>query len=623
LEFLNKIHSPEQIKDLSIEDLDILNSEIRELIIKTTLKNGGHLASSLGAVELATALHYVFNSPSDKIVWDVGHQAYAHKILTGRKDKFDTLRQLNGISGFPHITESEHDAFTVGHSSTSISAGLGISAGKCLNNDKSNVICVIGDGSMTAGMAYEALNHAGDSKKRLIVILNDNEMSISENVGALSSFLSRKLSGRYFQELRKEFGEFLKKLPGIGDDIYKFAKRSEESFKTFVTPGMLFEAFNFDYFGPINGHNTNHLVNILNNIKTLDEPVLLHITTKKGMGYKPAEKNPTAFHGVSPLKKESNKDNRPSYTKVFSDTICKMGESNNKVTAVTAAMPDGTGLLDFQKKFPKRFFDVGIAEQHAVTFAAGMAVEGFTPVVAIYSTFLQRAYDQIIHDVCLENHHVIFAIDRGGLVGEDGPTHHGALDISYLRLIPNMTVMAPSSGSELVSMLKTAEKMNSPVAVRYPRGKTPSNDIVSYEDAKVFESFDAEIIKNGEDILIIAVGSMVNEAFEACEMLENDGFSPALIDARFVKPLDEKLILYLAAKHKNIITVEENALHGGFGSAVAELFMDNSVNLNNFLRLGIPDKFITQGTPAELKEICGLTVTNIYNQSVKLIKHEK
>ena len=623
MEFLNKIHSPEQIKDLSIEDLDILNSEIRELIIKTTLKNGGHLASSLGAVELATALHYVFNSPSDKIVWDVGHQAYAHKILTGRKDKFDTLRQLNGISGFPHITESEHDAFTVGHSSTSISAGLGISAGKCLNNDKSNVICVIGDGSMTAGMAYEALNHAGDSKKRLIVILNDNEMSISENVGALSSFLSRKLSGRYFQELRKEFGEFLKKLPGIGDDIYKFAKRSEESFKTFVTPGMLFEAFNFDYFGPINGHNTNHLVNILNNIKTLDEPVLLHITTKKGMGYKPAEKNPTAFHGVSPLKKESNKDNRPSYTKVFSDTICKMGESNNKVTAVTAAMPDGTGLLDFQKKFPKRFFDVGIAEQHAVTFAAGMAVEGFTPVVAIYSTFLQRAYDQIIHDVCLENHHVIFAIDRGGLVGEDGPTHHGALDISYLRLIPNMTVMAPSSGSELVSMLKTAEKMNSPVAVRYPRGKTPSNDIVSYEDAKVFESFDAEIIKNGEDILIIAVGSMVNEAFEACEMLENDGFSPALIDARFVKPLDEKLILYLAAKHKNIITVEENALHGGFGSAVAELFMDNSVNLNNFLRLGIPDKFITQGTPAELKEICGLTVTNIYNQSVKLIKHEK
>ncbi|MGM0418565.1 MAG: 1-deoxy-D-xylulose-5-phosphate synthase [Thermodesulfobacteriota bacterium] len=623
MKFLNKINSPDQMKDLSIEDLDILAGEIRELIINTTLTNGGHLASSLGAVELATAIHYVFNSPSDKIVWDVGHQAYAHKILTGRRDKFNTLRQLNGISGFPHITESEHDAFTVGHSSTSISAGLGISAGKCLNDDKSNVICVIGDGSMTAGMAYEALNHAGDSKKRLIVILNDNEMSISENVGALSSFLSRKLSGRYFQELRKEFGEFLKKLPGIGDDIYKFAKRSEESFKTFVTPGMLFEAFNFDYFGPINGHKMNHLVNILNNIKTLDEPVLLHVTTKKGMGYKPAEKKPTAFHGVPPFKKEESKDNRPSYTKVFSDTICKMGEYNNKVTAVTAAMPDGTGLLEFQKKFPKRFFDVGIAEQHAVTFAAGMSVEGFTPVVAIYSTFLQRAYDQIIHDVCLDGHHVIFAIDRGGFVGEDGPTHHGTLDISYLRLIPNMTVMAPSSGSELVRMLKTAEKMNSPVAVRYPRGKTPSEEIISYENAKIFETFESEILKNGEDILIIALGSMVNNAYEACKMLENKGFSPSLIDARFVKPLDEKLILGQAQKHKNIITVEENSLHGGFGSAVAELFMDNSIKTENFLRIAIPDRFITQGTPAELKEICGLTSLNIYNQAIKLLKHEK
>lgn len=620
---LDKISSPSDIKGLSVESLETLAGEIRKEIIDVTLKNGGHLASSLGAVELAIALHYVFDSPKDRIVWDVGHQAYAHKLLTGRHKNFDTLRKLNGISGFPHVTESEHDAITVGHSSTSISAGLGMSAGKCLKNDKSDVICVIGDGSMTAGMAYEALNHAGDSKKRMIVILNDNEMSISPNVGALSSFLSRTLSGKYFQELRREFGDFLKSLPKIGDDVYKFAKKSEESFKTFVTPGMLFEAFNFDYFGPINGHRLKHLIDILENIKSLDEPVLLHVTTKKGKGYKPAEENPTSFHGV-PAKIDSNEDvNKfPSYTSVFGETICEMAENNKKITAITAAMPDGTGLLNFHKKFPKRFFDVGIAEQHAVTFAAGLAVEGHIPVVAIYSTFLQRGFDQVIHDVCLDNHHVIFAMDRGGLVGEDGPTHHGAFDLSYLRLIPNLTIMAPSSGDELVSMFKTAENMDSPVAIRYPRGSINNDKFISYKDADIIENYRANILEEGSDILLLAVGSMVDEAKKACDMLKEKGFSPALIDARFIKPLDEETIINAINKSKKVLTIEENALKGGFGSAVCELIIDENLNGIRVKRLGIPDEFATQGTQKELRRIYDLDAKGIFNHANKLINDE-
>ncbi|MCB9482137.1 MAG: 1-deoxy-D-xylulose-5-phosphate synthase [Desulfobacteraceae bacterium] len=622
MRFLDRTLTPSDIKSLSIDDLEVLSHEIREMIISTVLKTGGHLASSLGAVELAVALHYVFDSPADRIIWDVGHQAYAHKIITGRMDKFHTLRQLNGISGFPHVSESVHDAITVGHSSTSISAGLGMSAAKCLKNDPANVICVIGDGSMTAGMSFEALNHAGDSKKRLIVILNDNEMSISPNVGALSSFLSRKLSGKYFQELRKEFGEFLKSLPKIGDDIYKFAKRSEESFKTFVTPGMLFEALNFDYFGPINGHKLSHLVNILNNIKNLEGPILLHVTTKKGKGYRPAEENPTAFHGVAPSTTEKT-NNFPTYTKIFGSTLCQMAENNEKITAITAAMPDGTGLLEFQSKFPKRFFDVGIAEQHAVTFSAGLSIEGFTPFVAIYSTFLQRAYDQVIHDVCLDGHHVIFAMDRGGIVGEDGPTHHGAFDLSYLRPIPNITIMAPSSGDELVRMLKTAESMDSPVAIRYPRGNSEKEDFISYDKAEAISPLNADLLKNGEDILIIAIGSMVNPAKKACQMLEEKGFSPSLIDARFVKPLDEKMICSMAENISNIITIEENALIGGFGSAVLELFAEKGIGSKNIIRMGIKDEFVTQGTPEELKNLFDLNPEGILKNALKLLNNDK
>jgi 1-deoxy-D-xylulose-5-phosphate synthase len=622
LRFLDKTLTPSDIKNLSIDDLELLSKEIRETIISTVLKTGGHLASSLGAVELAVALHYVFDSPSDRIVWDVGHQAYAHKLLTGRKDKFHTLRQFNGISGFPHVSESVHDAITVGHSSTSISAGLGMSAAKCLKNDPANIICVIGDGSMTAGMSFEALNHAGDSKKRLIVILNDNEMSISPNVGALSSFLSRKLSGKYFQELRKEFGEFLKSLPKIGDDIYKFAKRSEESFKTFVTPGMLFEALNFDYFGPINGHNLTHLINILNNIKNLEGPILLHVTTKKGKGYKPAEDNPTAFHGVAPSSPVKT-NNLPSYTKIFGSTLCQMAEKNEKITAITAAMPDGTGLLEFQSKFPKRFFDVGIAEQHAVTFSAGLSIEGFTPFVAIYSTFLQRAYDQVIHDVCLDGHHVVFAMDRGGIVGEDGPTHHGAFDLSYLRPIPNITIMAPSSGDELVRMLKTAESMDSPVAIRYPRGNSEKEDFISYDKADIISPLKALPLKSGKDILIIAIGSMVNPAKKACEIIEAQGYSPSLIDARFVKPLDRDLICSMAEKTSNIITIEENVLMGGFGSAVLELFAEQRITNKNIIRMGIKDSFVSQGNPQELRDLFDLNPEGIYKNALKLLKNDK
>lgn len=622
MKFLESISSPSDIKKLSPEQLEVLSREIRELIISTVLETGGHLASSLGAVELAVALHYVFDSPSDRLIWDVGHQAYAHKILTGRKDSFHTLRKLNGISGFPHVSESEHDAITVGHSSTSVSAGLGMSAAKCLKNDPSNIICVIGDGSMTAGMSFEALNHAGDSKKRLIVILNDNEMSISPNVGALSSFLSRKLSGKYFQELRKEFGEFLKSLPKIGDDVYKFAKRSEESFKTFVTPGMLFEAFNFDYFGPINGHNLNHLIKILNNIKNLEGPILLHVTTKKGRGYKPAEENPTSFHGVAPA--SSKKDKKlPSYTSIFGKTICQMAEKNKKITAITAAMPDGTGLLDFYEKFPKRFFDVGIAEQHAVTFSAGLAIEGFIPFVAIYSTFLQRAYDQVIHDVCLDGHHVVFAMDRAGIVGEDGPTHHGAFDISYLRPVPNITIMAPSSGDELVRMMKTAESMNSPVAIRYPRGSSENENFISYDEAEIISPLKASLLKDGSDILIVAIGSMVSPAQKACSILEEKGYRPSLIDARFAKPLDEELICLMSEKTDKIITVEENVLNGGFGTAVLELFADKGIINKKIIRMGINDEFVTQGTPDELKNIYGLNSEGILKNSLKLLENDK
>ena len=606
---LDSIISPLDLKKIPRSDLPALAAEIRKIIVEVVSKSGGHLASSLGAVELTIALHYVFDAPKDKIVWDVGHQSYAHKLLTGRKDRFHTLRQHDGISGFTRRSESPYDAFSAGHSSTSISAALGISCAKRLNHDPAKVIAVIGDGSLTAGLAYEGLNQAGDIHKDIIVILNDNEMSINQNVGALSSFLSRKFSAKMLQDLRREFGDFLKSLPMIGDDIYQFAKRSEDSFKSFITPGMLFEAFSFEYFGPINGHKLNHLIDILNNIKMLNDPVLLHVSTVKGKGYPPAEKNPVHFHGVGCFEIQTGVSNgrKPAaatYTEVFGKAMLKMAETNKQIVAITAAMPEGTGLIHFSEAYPDRFFDVGIAEQHGVTFAAGMATEGFKPVVAIYSTFLQRAYDQILHDVCIEALPVVFAIDRGGIVGEDGSTHRGLFDFSFLRSLPNMVVMAPKDENELCAMLATAISHNGPIAMRYPRGAGWGVDVDL--DSPMIAIGKAEVLGDGGDILILAIGRPVGEAALAREILEKEGISVTLVNARFVKPLDSELICSLAAKIPRIVTVEENVLQGGFGSAVLECLNDSGVTGFRITRLGIPDAFVEHGAQSLLRSKYGI-----------------
>jgi 1-deoxy-D-xylulose-5-phosphate synthase len=624
LTYLEKINSPADLKKISRNDLPELAQEIRETIVDIVSKTGGHLAPSLGAVELAIAIHYVFDTPRDKIIWDVGHQAYAHKLLTGRRDQFHTLRQFNGISGFTRRSESPHDAFTTGHSSTSISASLGIACAKDLKNEDAKVIAVIGDGSMTAGIAYEGLNQAGDTHKdkNLIVILNDNEMSISPNVGALSSFLSRKFSGKKIQELRKELGDFLKSLPKFGDDIYQFAKKTEDSLKTFVTPGMLFEAFNFEYYGPINGHKLNHLIDILNNIKYLKEPVLLHVSTQKGKGYPPAEKNPVYFHGCTQFEVETGncldkKSPYPSYTQVFGDTMVQLAKEDNKIIAVTAAMPEGTGLANFSEIFPERFFDVGIAEQHGVTFAAGLATEGFKPVVAIYSTFLQRAYDQILHDVCLESLHVIFALDRGGIVGEDGSTHHGLFDLSYMRNLPNLVVMAPKDENEMRRMLLTALEHNGPIAFRYPRGQGAG--VILEKDIRPLPIGRGEILKEGEDVLILAIGRSVFEALDAHAELSEQGISATVANCRFVKPLDIELICSLVEKIPRVITVEENVRQGGFGSAVLEALNDSGIKGFQLERIGIPDTFVEHGPQNLLRSRYGIDADGIVATARRLL----
>jgi 1-deoxy-D-xylulose-5-phosphate synthase len=622
LSFLEKINSPADLKALSRSDLPILASEIRKVIIQVVSKNGGHLAPSLGVVELAIALHYVFTAPADKIIWDVGHQSYAHKLLTGRRERFHTLRQHDGICGFTRMSESPYDAFSTGHSSTSISAGLGIACAKRLKNDKSKVIAVIGDGSMTAGLAYEGLNQAGDTNKNIIVILNDNDMSITHNVGALSSFLSRAFSAKYLQDFKKDLKDFLKSLPKVGDDIYQFAKRSKESFKTFITPGMLFEAFNFEYFGPIDGHNLSHLIDILNNIKCLNEPVLLHISTKKGKGYPPAEKNPVYFHGVGCFNADTgeslNKEcSVPTYTQVFGETLFQMAKKDERIVAVTAAMPEGTGLVKFAEAYPDRFFDVGIAEQHAVTFAAGLATEGLKPVVAIYSTFLQRAYDQILHDVCIEALPVVFAIDRGGIVGEDGATHNGVFDLSYLRSLPNMVVMAPKDENELKRMLTTSLAHKGPIAVRYPRG---DGEGVKIEERDIpIPIGKGEILQKGNDVLILAIGRSVNEALAAHSTLAEEGISATVVNCRFVKPLDADLISSLAWEIPRIITVEENVRQGGFGGAVLECLSDQGVTGFHLQCIGIPDTFVEHGSQKILRSKYGIDASTIVDTAKRLV----
>jgi 1-deoxy-D-xylulose-5-phosphate synthase len=620
---LQSINSPEDVRQLNLNELEQLAANIREEIVETVSKTGGHLAPNLGVVELTLALHYVFNTPADKLIWDVGHQAYTHKIVTGRKDKFHTIRQYKGLSGFPKRSESPYDAFDTGHSSTSISAGLGIAIAKHLKKSKNRVIAVIGDGSMTGGMAFEALNQAGHLDKNLIVILNDNEMSISPNVGALSSFLSRKMTSKQVVKARSELKHLLKSFSNIGENILQVLKKSEESFKSFFTPGMLFEALKFEYIGPIPGHQIDNLIETFKNVRDFSHgPVLIHVITKKGKGYQPAEKNPGDYHGVGPFNLENgvpvpSAETAISYTRCFGDTLVHLAEKNPKIVAITAAMPAGTGLMNFARRFPNRFFDVGIAEQHAVTFAAGLATEGMHPVVAIYSTFLQRALDQVIHDVCLQNLPVTFALDRGGVVGDDGPTHHGVFDLNYLRFIPNLVLMAPKDENELQHMLHTAIQHDGPTAVRYPRGAGEGVELS--DNLSEIPIGKGELLREGKDILLLPIGNRVYPALEAAKGLEKVGIDAAVINPRFIKPLDNELIIEWAEKTGRVVTVEDNARMGGFGSAVLELLASSNHSHIKVTTLGYGDKYMEHATQEILWRKGKIDVPAIINAAMEMM----
>ncbi len=607
---LDMVKDPRDLKGFTIKELDELAREIRQIILEVVSQRGGHLAPSLGVVELTLALHYVFDAPRDKIVWDVGHQAYAHKLITGRRKRFHTLRQYGGLSGFPRPDESPYDAFAVGHSSTSISAALGMAVARDLSGGDHKVVAIIGDGSMTAGMAFEGLNHAGHLDRDLVVILNDNEMCISPTKGALSHYLSRRLADPGYLRFRDEVKRLVLGKPG-GDVLLGAIKKLEESVKGFFTPGILFEELGFKYVGPVRGHHLGELIDTLEGVKRTREPILVHVLTRKGKGYGPAEKEPHRFHGVGPFSVRTGepvKTPGKSYTQVFGETLVKLGQGDERIVAITAAMPDGTGLTPFAQRFPERFFDVGIAEQHAVTFAAGLASQGMRPVVAVYSTFLQRAYDQIIHDVALQNLPVTFALDRGGLVGADGPTHHGAFDLSYLRCVPNMVVMAPAHGEELARMLATALEWDGPAALRYPRSRAPRAEVP--EELVPLEVGRGELLKEGDDLVMVVAGHLLGEAEKAVEILEEKGIAAALINARFVKPLDEELILEWASRTGRVVTLEENSLLGGFGSAVLELLAAREV-LVPVLNLGLPDSFVTHGSQEELRRELGLAPSSL------------
>jgi 1-deoxy-D-xylulose-5-phosphate synthase len=623
---LDTINSPDDLKEFAPRDLPLLADELRQVIINTVATNGGHLAPCLGVVELTLAIHYVFDTPHDKLIWDVGHQAYAHKLLTGRRERFHTLRQYQGISGFPKREESPYDPFDTGHSSTSISASLGIACAKHLKGDPSRTIAVIGDGSMTGGMAFEALNQAGHLDRNLIVILNDNEMSISPNVGALSSFLSRKMTGKAVTRLKRDTEGFLKSFANVGENILQVLKRSEGSFKAFFTPGMLFEALKFEYVGPIPGHQVETLIETLRNVRDFSHgPVLIHVLTTKGKGYTPAEKHPGDYHGVGPFDVTTGlplptPKAPPSYTKVFGETIVELAAQDPRIVAITAAMPAGTGLSDFAKRFPDRFFDVGIAEQHAVTFAAGLATEGILPVVAIYSTFMQRGLDQIIHDVCLPNLPVTFAIDRAGVVGDDGPTHHGVFDLSFLRFIPNLLVLAPKDENELRHMLNTAIFHPGPAAVRYPRGC--GLGIALDAELQRLPIGKGELLKEGDDLLLLPVGNRVAPALAAAAGLEKLGISAAVINPRFVSPLDGDLICAWAKRCKRVLTVEDNSRQGGFGSAVMELLSRRGLSGQVQIRLlGYPDHFMEHGPQEILYRNGKVDLPAITTAALELVGH--
>jgi len=622
---LDQIYSPLDLRRLGEDQLEQLCTEIRKEIIDVVSQNGGHLASSLGVVELTVALHYVFQSPVDPIVWDVGNQAYAHKLLTGRREHFDTLRKLGGLSGFTKREESEHDCFGAGHASTSISAALGIAEAKRRKGEQGKVVAVIGDGAMTGGLAFEALNHAGSLERNLIVVLNDNQMFISPRVGAMSSWLSQKLSGPAFNMLRRRIKAMLGNYPLYGERTLHWMRRAVESTKALFTPGILFEGLNFQYVGPVDGHDLQALLAILHNAKNLDGPVLVHVKTKKGKGLDCAEDDPSRFHGVGPFCTATGKpaksasSPRPTYTSIFSRAMLELGAANERVVAITAAMPDGTGLSAFAEKCPGRFYDVGIAEGHAVTFAAGLACEGFRPVVAIYSTFLQRAYDMVFHDVCLQNLPVVFALDRAGIVGEDGPTHHGLFDLSYLPTLPNLVIMAPADGQELINMLQTAANQPGPAALRFPRGKVAEETPPGR--SKVLEIGKGRVVERGgdkPDVALLSIGNMLDPALRAAKILGEQGICARVADARFRKPLDENLIAELARDCGRMVTLEENVLEGGFGQAVgASLQVTGQVV--PLACVGIGDRFVPHGDPAVLRSRFGLDAGGIVKTALDLV----
>ena len=613
---LNQIHSTEDIKKLDEGELKLLCKELRKFLLQKVSKTGGHLASNLGVVELTVALEYCFDLPADKIVWDVGHQAYIHKMLTGRKDQFDTLRQLDGLSGFPKPHESDCDAFAAGHSSTSISAALGLAKARDLTGGKEHVIAVIGDGSMTGGLAYEALNNAGRDHTRLIVILNDNEMSIDKNVGAMSKHLTNLRTSRQYRGWKEAVKQFRDNVPVIGESTYQALKHVRDNAKMLLTDGALFEQMGFKYIGPVDGHDLPDLIEMFEGVKEMNRPVLIHVKTVKGKGYSHAEERPWAYHGVGAFDLKTGKalsKGGKSWSSVFGDNMLEIGKRNPRVAGITAAMCSGTGFEKFQQAFPKRFFDVAIAEQHGTTFAAGLAKGGITPVFAVYSSFLQRAYDQLVHDVCMENLHVVFAIDRAGIVGSDGETHQGVFDLSFLSHIPNMTVLSPKNDWELGEMLEFAVNgWDGPIAVRYPRG-TAETAFGEYKNPIVYGK--AELIQDGEKIAILAEGHMLKAAAAAAEMLQADGYQPMLVNMRFIKPLDGEILLQAAEKCEHIVTIEDNVKMGGFGSKVLEFYGERGMQ-KDVLNLGFPDRYIEQGTQSQLFERYGLDAAGIY-ESIK------
>lgn len=617
---LDEINKPNDIKKIPLEQYPELAQEIRKFLIDNISRTGGHLASNLGTVELTMALHSVMDLPKDKIVWDVGHQAYTHKILTGRKDQFEKLRTIDGLSGFPKRHESDCDSFDTGHSSTSISAALGMATANQLDNDDSKVVAVIGDGALTGGMALEALNNVAALKRNFVIILNDNKMSISENVGSMSNYLNKLRVGEHYNDFKEDVEQSLSKIPKVGHSVVKRVKRVKDNIKNLFIQGGLFDDLGITYIGPVDGHNINEMIKIFQKALKLDHPIVIHVNTVKGKGYKFAEENPSKYHGVNPFHQETGEVRTHigamSYTDVFSKTLVEMAKDNEKILAITAAMPDGTGLSRFQKAYPDRFFDVGIAEEHAVTFAAGLATKGYKPFVSVYSSFFQRAYDQILHDVCIQKLPVTLIFDRAGLVGQDGETHQGIFDISFLSAMPNMTVIAPKSVKELVSAMKFAEQYEGPVAIRFAKGTAYAAGEEKKDD---FAYGKSEILKEGSDIAIIAVGNMVEETQKAMEQLAKENIFPTFVNARFIKPIDYEMILHLAKSHKSIMIVEEGIQRGGYGEGIAAYIakqcLDMGVNI-----IAIDDVFVEQGSVEDLRKRIGISHDDIYEKVVNLAK---